>query len=84
MNIENEKFFKSINQAWPWIGFFAIALWVIQMAGYGLDNTDASATNRSGMSLHRDNLTGCEYLSTKNGGITPRLTSAGIHMGCRS
>lgn len=80
---ENEKFFGSINRIWPWIGFIAIALFVAQFAGCGMDSTDESARVRSGLSLHRDALTGCEYISTGKGGIAPRMTADGQHMGCR-
>ncbi len=45
------------------------------------DNTDPPH-GRSGMRLHADNLTGCQYLSIPGGGITPRLTADGRHMGC--
>ncbi len=44
------------------------------------DNTDSS-TNRSGMSLYTDSLTGCQYLG--NGifsGLTPRLDKQGNHI----
>ena len=48
---------------------------------YDKDSTDGQ--DRSGMRLHKDNLTGCHYLSVKDGGITPRLDSSGSHYGCR-
>lgn len=47
----------------------------------GWDTTDGKS--RSGMSLHRDAATGCQYLSTSSGGITPRLSNDGQHMGCK-
>ncbi|MFI2810177.1 hypothetical protein [Microbulbifer sp. JSM ZJ756] len=45
------------------------------------DSTDGQ--ERSGMRLHTDKLTGCQYLSVINGGITPRLSTDGKHQGCR-
>jgi hypothetical protein len=45
--------------------------------------TDARRLDRSGMSLHTDHETGCQYLSALLGGITPRLAPDGSHMGCR-
>ncbi len=45
------------------------------------DSTD-SPDRRSGMTLHTDYLTGCQYLS-RNGGITPRLNIDGTVM-CNS
>lgn len=41
------------------------------------DSTDISRTDRSGLKLHTDAMTGCQYLSTSGGGITPRLDSQG-------
>lgn len=32
---------------------------------------------RFGLKLHTDAMTGCQYLSTSGGGITPRLDSQG-------
>ena len=45
------------------------------------DSTD-SAEDRSGMSLHTDALTGCQYLSSGDG-ITPRLNAQGEQLGCK-
>lgn len=47
--------------------------------GFGADSTDSSSA-RSGMALHRDAETGCEYLASPWGGITPRLRASGDHM----
>lgn len=30
-----------------------------------------------------DNVTGCEFLISGNGSITPRIDADGIHMGCK-
>lgn len=42
------------------------------------DDTDGKT--RSGLSPHTDNLTKCQYLSSKNGGLTPRVDSKGNHI----
>jgi hypothetical protein len=34
----------------------------------------------SGVRIHVDALTGCHYLSTSRGGVTPRLNTAGNHI----
>lgn len=47
------------------------------------DKDDTDGIDRSGMRLHTDASTGCEYLSTPNGGVTPRLNKDGSHRGCR-
>jgi len=41
----------------------------------GRDNSDGQS--RSGLQVHVDYLTGCEYFSAPNGGVTPRLDAAG-------
>ena len=45
---------------------------------FDMDSTDGS--ERSGLALHTDAKTGCQYLSTAQGGITPRLDSNGKHV----
>ena len=42
------------------------------------DNSDGDA--RSGVRVHVDQLTGCEYLGGRNGGIIPRLDADGNHI----
>lgn len=39
----------------------------------GLDTTDTSDGARSGMDLRTDHGTGCQYLESTGGGLTPRL-----------
>jgi hypothetical protein len=46
------------------------------------DSTDFAEGPRSGMNLHTDALTGCQYLSFPSGGATPRLTITGKQLGC--
>lgn len=59
---------------------FLSATWVVDLTGYGRDSTDAE--KRSGMNLHTDAETGCQYLSVPGGGVTPRMNND-LHMGCR-
>lgn len=47
------------------------------------DSTDEPGGQRSGMRLHTDSLTGCQYLSIPLGGLTPRVDGAGRHVGCK-
>lgn len=54
---------------------------LLDLAEVGYDDTDGDQS-RSGMALHVDAKTGCEYLSAQFGGITPRLDTSGKHMGC--
>lgn len=49
------------------------------------DSDDGLYGSRSFMMILTDYKTGCQYLKASNGGgLTPRLTSSGKHMGCRS
>lgn len=56
--------------------------WVIMAqiddSGWGRDATDGE--HRSGLGLRTDHGTGCQYLVTPWGGITPRLDRQGQHM----
>lgn len=45
------------------------------------DDSDAPG-KRSGFAVHRDALTGCEYVSAPKGGISPRLNASGAQV-CR-
>lgn len=50
----------------------------------GRDDSDPSEWGkRSGIAVRKDALTGCEYLESMHGGLTPRLDRAGHHVGCR-
>lgn len=66
-------------------GFVLVGVFLIQgflnLIGYGMDSTDGQ--KRSGMALHVDNATGCEYLSVSGGGIAQRFDANGEHKGCR-
>lgn len=55
------------------IGFFS--------GNYDRDDTDGQ--NRSGLKPYTDHLTGCQYLSTINGNLTPRLAFNKQHYGCK-
>lgn len=47
------------------------------------DEDDTDGKKRSNMELHTDNKTGCQYLSGIRGGLTPRISTNGVHVGCR-
>jgi hypothetical protein len=51
------------------------ALSMLEMFTSSTDNSDTSRWNRSGMGVHIDALTGCQYLTSN--GITPRLGADG-------
>lgn len=70
-----------INILGTWAAIF-VCVYMLLDINFDRDSTD-SEDKRSGMSLHTDNATGCQYLSAAWGGLTPRLTPDGQHMGCR-
>lgn len=66
---------------WLWIVAGLLLLGVIAIPA-PRDSTDGPDA-RSGMRPRIDAATGCEYLSTRGGGISPRLARDGKQMGCR-
>ena len=85
MNLaETREFWKGIRRE-----ISEFLLFVIVIAGlYGVstwqrDSTDQQGwfTRRSGLTVHTDELTGCQYLVDH--GITPRLDIYGRQIGCR-
>lgn len=63
--------------------YLMVSVYVLSLLpGEPRDSTDP-ANGRSGLRLMIDNATGCEYLSAGFfGGITPRMDSDYMHMGC--
>lgn len=58
--------------------------WLLGFTPLGRDDSDPGRWGeRSGMQPRTDHATGCQYLAVPGGGITPRLTADGQHMGCR-
>lgn len=53
----------------------------LNYSSIGRDSTDGE--KRSDMAIYTDNLTGCEYLGASKGGLTPRISINGDHMGCK-
>lgn len=80
---------ETLKEYTRWVGkWCAIALlvtWTMDQAPLGRDDSDEQGWfgARSGMSPMTDRLTGCQYLSTSSGGITPRLGADGRHLGCK-
>lgn len=70
---------------WLSLGFaavFSIAL-IAQAAGFGWDSTDDRARGlHSNLRLRTDHGTGCQYLESSDGALTPRLDAAGRQV-CR-
>ena len=69
-----------INWYCIWFAIF----WVISMTPIGRDSTDQSDWGyRSNLVIRTDALTGCEYLATSGGGLTPRIDGKGRQLGCK-
>lgn len=56
-----------------WAVFIYLLGYVAAWLPFNVDDTDESNFRRSGLKIYTDNLTGLQYLSTANGGLTPRL-----------
>ena len=84
---ERAGFFVAIGviMAWAVMTFAGSAiLAVVQHTGLvAADDCDLGVGRRCGMRPRHDALTGCEYLETAGGGITPRMAANG-HQVCRS
>jgi len=85
-NAVAEGISKGVRKAFVQIcQLIALGSFVIVLALYAIGHYDRDATDgaeRSGLKLHHDAQTGCQYLSAINGGLTPRMVS-GKHMGCK-
>ncbi|MFD1197395.1 hypothetical protein ACFQ3K_03505 [Brucella gallinifaecis] len=80
------QFFKSLIAAFGLIVVFDIGMQAADRAilfpYLGIGDDDSDGSYRSGMSVRRDALTGCEYLEGRYGGLTPRLGPDGRQV-CR-
>lgn len=63
------------------IGMLMNAAYQVATGRMAKDDTDGY--KRSGLKLHTDYGTGCQYLVTTKGGITPRIAKDGTHHGCK-
>lgn len=66
-----------------WLFVFGIVFsWAVSFTPLGRDDTDKGSWGggRSGIKPVTDALTGCQYLVSQHGGITPRLDSEGKHI----
>jgi len=81
---EREHLASRLNGLLTIIGVCCLIILTANIAwmvfGLGLDDTDNGANNRSGMQLHTDHGTGCQYLSSAGGSLTPRLNADGVPM----
>lgn len=62
------------------IALLALILLIGTFSAWRPKDTTDPPDGRSGMGLHTDHETGCQYLSHPRGGLTPRLDSTGKHI----
>jgi len=62
---------------------FAGYLLVAAIGFFTTDRDDTDGQKRSNMALRTDYGTGCQYLESSRGAITPRLSVDGKHVGCK-
>lgn len=78
----------AINTVCRWVLLVALlSMAMSYLARHGTwlsatDATDASPAERSGMRLRTDHGTGCQYLESTDGNLTPRLSLSGKQAGC--
>lgn len=71
--------YNAIKKDLFWIVVFVFFLTLLlNFFKVGWDSTDGES--RSGLGLHTDNFTGCQYLSSPHGGLVPRFDSTGKHI----
>lgn len=61
--------------------FFLATTMLLRFAS-NVDDSDLSRIDRSGMRPLTDHRTGCQYLTTPAGALTPRLDGQGKQVGC--
>ena len=65
------------------LALFSIAVWLLSSSMQSSRDDTDPPDGRSGMRLYTDSLTGCQYLATPYGSLTPRLNASGNQMGCK-
>jgi nitrogen fixation-related uncharacterized protein len=71
-----EKLAKMIYRAWIFVGLLVVVAFLFGVFVPSFDDTDAPG-ERSGLRPYTDHGTGCQYLSTSDGALTPRLGADG-------
>jgi hypothetical protein len=80
----NEELYEKFKEDLSNYVFKMVIAFLVIMLGYMIlpttDSTDYSHFDRSGMHLHIDAKTGCHYVASQYGGITPRVDAEGTHI----
>ena len=85
---ECHKLIRSAVTSGVTAALLALALAIIvigslaEFTPFGRDDSDPTKGwgARSGLKIYTDHRTGCQYLSTASGGLTPRLDKHGQHI----
>lgn len=74
-----------VRIAWLYLAVL-IASIIIELTTLGRDSTDnpKAWTKRSNVTIVTDYATGCQYLKSSAGGLTPRLAKDGTQLSCES
>ncbi|MBO9492188.1 hypothetical protein J7384_17640 [Endozoicomonas sp. G2_1] len=76
---------KGLNRHILFFSWIFLALLAFQFGynffGFGMNSTDGP-NQRSNMVVRVDHQTGCQYLESARGGLTPRVDIKGNHLGC--
>jgi hypothetical protein len=86
-NLNHVETFKECVHYIALLFILAIAIQtVITISPWFRDNSDKQGwfASRSGLRLHQDHLTGCQYIESNNGSLLKRTDSKGQHIGCHS
>lgn len=79
----DHQIFMGLRKYTLWLGLLtAVAFGVIStvmLLPYFFDSSD-SWPRRSGLGISVDALTGCQYLLSPKGGVTPRVDASGKHL----
>jgi hypothetical protein len=79
--------FEDLKRYTKWLGgWLLVVYFLVVMIGkspMARDDTDPGEWGkRSGLMPRTDSRTGCQYLESTNGGLTPRLDRSGKQVGC--
>ncbi len=86
---EIERVTSIVIREAAWVFFLAWVgvkfVWLVMSPLFPFNATDdAQNRKRAGVVIVTDYETGCEYLRTRTGGLSPRMAAGGIQMGCHS
>lgn len=85
MRDEGQRLLKNLNWWLEGLRWAAVAVLVLSALSALItptDDTDAGYWERSDLRLHLDSGTGCQWLSTRAGHLSPRLDASGKQI-CR-